>query len=83
MRITVRVHPTLVEAVRQQCGRAAEAASFEGKLIVTADAKIAPGDCRVEWGDGGAERDQTRLWAEIDAVVERALATVVSGQPGV
>jgi flagellar assembly protein FliH len=74
MRITVRVHPSLLEAVRQGCAQAAEAASFEGKLIVTADPTIAAGDCRLEWGDGGAERNQARLWAEIDAVVGRALA---------
>lgn len=72
VRVTIRVNPDHVDSIRDYANQAAEATGFEGKLIYTADPRIAPGDCRVEWGDGGAERDQARLWTEIDAVIARA-----------
>lgn len=77
-RVTVRLHPDEMETVREQARQIADNTSFDGKLVFTADPRVGPGDCRVDWGDGGAERDQARLTAEIDAVIDRALNT----QPG-
>ena len=76
VKVTVKVAPALVEAVREKTGGLAQQASFEGKLLVAGDAALTPGDCRVEWGDGGAERDQTRAWAQIDQAVEAVLGTL-------
>lgn len=73
VRVTIRVNPDHVDHIRQHANDIAEATGFEGKLVYAGDPRIAVGDCRVEWGDGGAERDQTRLWADIDAVISRAL----------
>ncbi len=73
-RIIVRVAAGLVEAVRGRLEAVAEAHGFEGRVVVQADARQGVGDCRVEWTDGGAERDQARLLADVDAAVERALA---------
>jgi flagellar assembly protein FliH len=73
-RIIVRVAEPLVEAVRERLEAACQAHGFEGRVVVQADPRLRPGDCRVEWTDGGAERDQTRLLEEIDTTVERALA---------
>lgn len=72
VRITVRVHPDYQNAVRDRMQTLAEDNDFEGKLIVTTDSRIAPGDCRVEWGDGGAERDLDRVWNDIDALIAQA-----------
>ncbi|MEA4839120.1 MAG: FliH/SctL family protein [Rhodospirillaceae bacterium] len=72
VRVTVRVHPDYQNGVRDRMQTLAEENGFEGKLIVAADSRIAPGDCRVEWGDGGAERDQERVWNDIDALIAQA-----------
>lgn len=80
VRVTIRVNPEQLEAVREGGQRAADAAAFEGRLIYTADPRVVPGDCRVDWGDGGAERDQTRVWTEIEAVVLRALSNEGASQ---
>jgi len=63
----------MAEAVKEKVEGLAERAAFDGKLGVVGDPSLAPGDCRVEWGDGGAERDQSRAWALIDQAVEAAL----------
>jgi flagellar assembly protein FliH len=73
-RIIVRVADELVEPVRGRLEAVAEAHGFEGRVVVQADGRLGVGDCRVEWTDGGAERDQARLLADVDAAVERALA---------
>ena len=73
-RIIVRVEPGLVEPVRERLEPAALEHGFEGRVVVQSDVRLVMGDCRVEWTDGGAERDQARLIADIDAAVERALA---------
>lgn len=77
-KVTVKVAPALLEAVREKAKGLAAQVSFDGKLAVVGDAGLVPGDCRVEWGDGGAERDQSRVWAQIDQAVEAALGTLAT-----
>lgn len=72
-RLMVRVHPDLLEGVRAEAQRVADEAEFEGKILFAPDPKLALGDCRVEWGNGGADRDQALLWTEIEGIVARAL----------
>ncbi len=73
-RIIVRVSEPLVEAVRARLEAVVDSHGFEGRVVVQADGRLALGDCRVEWTDGGAERDQAHIQNEIDAMIERALA---------
>jgi len=47
----------------------AERAGFADRLMVSADGSIAAGDCRIDWGSGGAERDGERLWQEIESIL--------------
>lgn len=75
-RVTIKVHPELVEALREKSEILAAQASFEGKLIVTGDPTLAPGDCKIDWGDGGAARDLARIQADIDRAVETALGAL-------
>lgn len=73
-RIIVKVAEPLVAAVRERLEAVCQTHGFEGRVVVQADPRLEGGDCRVEWTDGGAERDQARLMAEIEETVERALA---------
>jgi flagellar assembly protein FliH len=73
-RIIVRVAPSLVDPVRETLEAAAGRHGFEGRVVAQPDARLTLGDCRVEWTDGGADRDQARLIADIEQAVERALA---------
>jgi flagellar assembly protein FliH len=71
--VTVRANPEMLESVRERAELVSQAVAFDGKLVYAADPRVAFGDCRVEWGDGGAERDLARSWEEIEAVLARAL----------
>lgn len=73
-RIIVRVAEPLIAGVRTQLEAVVQGQGFEGRVVFQPDDRLPLGDCRVEWTDGGAERDQARLMADIEAAVERALA---------
>jgi flagellar assembly protein FliH len=75
-KITIKVHPDLVAEIQKKCASLASQASFEGKLIVASDSLLALGDCRLDWGDGGAERSTARSWADIDHIVATTLGTL-------
>lgn len=74
-RVILRVAEELAAAVREPADLAAKAAGFEGRVLVTPDPRVAPGDCRVEWTDGGAERTLDKIWEAVSETVERMLET--------
>lgn len=73
-RIIVKVAEPLLEAVRERLEAVCQAHGFEGRVVVQSDGRMPAGDCKVEWTDGGAERDQVRLMQDIEETIERALA---------
>jgi flagellar assembly protein FliH len=77
-KVTVKVAPALLEPVKEKAKGIAAQVHFDGKLAVIGDPTLALGDCRVEWGDGGAERDQSRMWGQIDQAVEAALGNLAA-----
>jgi flagellar assembly protein FliH len=72
-RVVIRCADADLDSLRESIEQSAAQSAFEGKLVFLADERLAAGDLRVEWADGGAERDQAALWKEIDAVIARAL----------
>ncbi len=71
--IAVRVNDTLYAATREKLDEIVRARGFEGRLVVLAEPHIAPGDCRIEWADGGIDRDSAAAAAAIDEAVARYL----------
>ncbi len=72
-RLVVRVAEEQLEAVTLAVQPEAERSGFAGKLIFLADTALGAADCRVEWADGGLERDTMRLWDEVDRLVAEVL----------
>lgn len=72
-RIAVRVHDSLRETIAEAAASEADRTGFAGRVVVLGDDALRPGDARVDWGDGGAERDLARLWADVDRVASRTL----------
>jgi flagellar assembly protein FliH len=71
--VAVRVHDSLHEAATAHLGEIARARGFEGRLMVLAEPDIAPGDCRIEWADGGVVRDAARTEGVIGDAIGRYL----------
>lgn len=74
--IAVRVNDSLYEIAREKFDGIVRARGFEGRLVVLAEPDIAPGDCRIEWADGGVDRDS----AKADAAIGEAVASYLSAR---
>src|ERR1700676_3936309 len=73
--IVVRVNGALYADAKARLEEIARARGFEGRLVVMAEAAIAPGDCRIEWADGGLKRDRAATEHAIAEAVERYVAS--------
>lgn len=72
--VVVRVSEALHAHACEQLEQAARMNGFEGRLVVLAEPEIAPGDCRIEWADGGVVRDRAATEAAILEAVNRYAA---------
>jgi len=76
--LVVRVDDALYAAAREKLDGIARAHGFEGRLVVLGEPGIAMSDCRIEWADGGINRDQ----AAADAAIRQAVDRYVSARRG-
>jgi flagellar assembly protein FliH len=72
--IVVRVNDAVYATAKEKLEDIARSCSFEGRLVVLAEPEIATGDCRIEWADGGINRDNVSA--------EAAIAEAVTGYVG-
>ena len=72
--VVVRVNDQLHANARERIEETTRLGGFEGRLVVLAEPDIAPGDCRIEWADGGIKRDGAATQAAIDEAVARYIA---------
>jgi flagellar assembly protein FliH len=72
-RVVLRVAADLFEPMRQRLDAIAQSCGFSGKFVLLVDDTLGAVDGRLEWADGGAERNTRRLARELDAALERAL----------
>jgi flagellar assembly protein FliH len=69
--VVVRVNDALHETAREKLDEIVRRCSPDTKLVLLAEPEIAPGDCRIEWADGGIDRDTAAMSAAIDEAVTR------------
>ena len=70
-RIVVRAHDSVLVSLTDQLDTLTKSSGFNGNVVLFEDQELAPGDCRVEWADGGAERDVNRIWEKIEMAITR------------
>ena len=76
-RVVIRINPALTEAIDSRIDGLKAGSGYEGRIILKEDESISQGDCRIEWGDGSAERNATMLWQEIDDIVSRHIGEMI------
>lgn len=72
-KILIRVNDMLVEGMEARLAGLQIAAGFSGDVVVKGDQSLAIGDCRMEWPDGGAERNINEVMEKVEEAVERYL----------
>lgn len=78
-RLVIRVADVMLDSVKARIDELASMYGFQGRLIFLAEPTLAPGDCLIEWPDGGVEaRSATRL-AEVREKAETFLTSLQHG----
>ena len=72
--IVVRINNSLYAAAREKLDDVARAHGFEGKLVVLGEPSIGVGDCRIEWADGGVNREASAAEGAIGEAVTRYIS---------
>lgn len=70
-RLTVRVPPDVAEPLAGRLSALAEEIGFDGRLDIRPDDGLAPGDCRLAWSEGSAERISAAVWQTVEAAMAR------------
>jgi len=76
--VVVRVHDSLHAVAREKLEQLVRECGLESRLVVLAEPEIAPGDCRIEWADGGITRDSAATEHAIDDAVARYIDAKLS-----
>jgi len=72
--VAVRVGPAIYDVAKAKIEEIARERGFEGRLAIVPDESLAPGDCRIEWADGGVNRDHAATTLAIDEMVGRYIS---------
>lgn len=74
-RVVVRVHDSLLDSLQARIDALVQESGYAGQVVLLAETGLGPSDCRVEWANGGADRDMNSVWREIEAVIQRSFST--------
>jgi flagellar assembly protein FliH len=80
-RVVLRVSNDVYEAVRGQLDAMAAASGYAGRIVLLADEMLVASDARVEWADGGVERNLAQQLNEIDATLARSCDPAATPNP--
>jgi flagellar assembly protein FliH len=72
-RLVAYVPNELLDPLNERVNAISAARGFEGRVVLIGDPELADSDCRIEWADGGLERDTRRLWGDIESALDRCL----------
>lgn len=70
-RLVVRLSPDCAEALRADIDALCQQHGYAGRVVIVPEPALSGANCRVEWADGGIERDLTATFAAIDESFER------------
>jgi flagellar assembly protein FliH len=73
-RLVAYVHSARLDALQERLAQLSASSGFEGRVVLIGDDEMGQSDCRVEWADGGVEREAGRIWRAIEEALTRYIA---------
>jgi flagellar assembly protein FliH len=73
-RLVAYVHSARLDALQERLEQLSASKGFEGRVVLIGDDEMGQSDCRVEWADGGVEREAGRIWRTIEEALTRYVA---------
>jgi flagellar assembly protein FliH len=72
-RVVVRASETTIAALKSRVAEVSAHTGFPGQVVLLPDDAMQGANCRIEWADGGVERDAEALSRRLDAAIQRFL----------
>lgn len=72
--ITVFIGADIYDSAKAKLDEIAQARGLQSRLSILSDAAMAPGNCRIEWAEGGIVRDRDATLKAIEDAVNRYIA---------
>lgn len=70
-RIVIRLASANAEVLRADIDALCQRHAFTGRIVILAEPALTGSDCRIEWSDGGVERDLATTFSAIEQGAER------------
>ena len=70
IKLSFYFNPETIKYVQEEISHLANANDFEGKISLHKDASMLQSDCRIEWDNGGVERNGTKMLDKIDKIFD-------------
>ncbi len=86
-RIIITVAPEHLEAIKERTKSILDEKDLHGNVIINSEESISTTDCKIEWGNGGAERLYEELLAKIEHELQKTMAGLkqnvekITGEP--
>jgi flagellar assembly protein FliH len=73
-KVIIRVPEAVEPHLRDKTDLMASRVGYEGEVVLVGDPELDTTDCRISWFAGAVESSRADTWADIDAIVNRALS---------
>lgn len=81
--LAIRVNEAFVDRLKEPIESLAAKNGFEGRLLILGEPETQPGDCRIEWADGGILFERAAVVAAVDtAIMDHLGEEAVEYEPG-
>ncbi len=75
-RVVVRASELVCDSLKERIEALTMSSGFQGQLILLPDDTKSGANCRVEWADGGVEKDMTQLQEKVSEIVNRYVGSL-------
>jgi flagellar assembly protein FliH len=73
-RLVAYVNSARLDVLQERLAQLSASNGFEGRVVLIGDDAMGESDCRVEWADGGVEREAGRIWRTVEEALTRYIA---------
>jgi flagellar assembly protein FliH len=70
-RVVIKVNADVADALRARIGQLTDDIGFAGRIVISAEPHLSHADCRLEWTDGGIERNAGVIAERVESHLAR------------